>query len=229
MSASALAAVAETVFDHSQDGRVRCAQWVPSAGFCPRAYAPSAFPPTCHWPRSARSPHSPPAVAEEQVEKPWDPPHKQTSTKGADELRGGRGNDVVRHGRKGDDRFAFALEAAGAGLPSGGASCAATAATSPLRAVPRADCAGRSRCPVRTVRDQPGTDTAATGTTDRAARRRTSAAQPAAVMKLFALQPATRGVEKAHGERVFGRLGSTRVDVTWVHDMNWKLAFSSIC
>ena len=163
------------------------------------------------------------------MEKPWDPPHKQTSTKGADELRGGRGNDVVRHGRKGDDRFAFALEAAGAGLPSGGASCAATAATSPLRAVPRADCAGRSRCPVRTVRDQPGTDTAATGTTDRAARRRTSAAQPAAVMKLFALQPATRGVEKAHGERVFGRLGSTRVDVTWVHDMNWKLAFSSIC
>ena len=140
----------------------------------PSSVGPSAFPPTCHWPRSARLPHSPPAAAEEQVEKPWDPPHKQTSTKGADELRGGRGNDVVRHGRKGDDRFAFALEAgeaAGSGLPSGGASRAATAATSPLRAVPKADGAGRSRCPVRPVRDRPGTDPAATGTTHRAARR----------------------------------------------------------
>ena len=46
----------------------------------------------------------PAAMADEEAEKPRNPPHEQTGTHGADELKGGKGDDVLV-GKRGNDKL----------------------------------------------------------------------------------------------------------------------------
>ena len=43
-------------------------------------------------------------MADEEAEKPRDPPHEQTGTNGDNELRGGKGDDLLV-GKRGDDKL----------------------------------------------------------------------------------------------------------------------------